>query len=214
MRVVKPSVQFITDFTEYQAFRHIEKCGRVCYKSEHRINEEEYSHIKFVQMLLRKKHLVPLEHFTFTIHVVCDRGVSHELVRHRHTSPTQESTRYCNYAKDAFGANVTFIKPHEIEVGSEAYNIWEQTCKDSEAMYFALLESGVTPQNARSALNNSVKTELCITMNLREALHIISLRAAPGAHPDMVAGFGKPFMELLLQRLPNLTEYCNDLIKH
>ena len=138
-----------------------------------------------------------LTHIDMTVRLTNDRGVSHEEVRHRVASFAQESTRYCNYAKDKFGAEVTYIdikggmeydsKVHNLpaEIQQQIYDEWVQACIDAERHYNRMIELGATPQIARSVLNNSTKTEICITMNLAEWRHFFKLRCAPTAHPSM-----------------------------
>lgn len=124
-------------------------------------------------------------HITRTAHIICDRGVSHEIVRHRLASYSQESTRYCNYAKGKFGGEITVIKPCFWEEGSVTYRAWRGQCEMLESTYLAMIDAGATPQEARSILPNSLKTELMMTANLREWRHFLTLRCAPSAHPQM-----------------------------
>lgn len=124
-------------------------------------------------------------HQNVTMKFVCDRGVSHEMVRHRVASFAQESTRYCNYGQDKFGNEITVIRPSWCEEGSDVYDTWMYGCRRSEGDYFALLDDGATPQQARSVLPNSLKTEIIVTMNLDGWNHFFGLRCDPAAHPDM-----------------------------
>lgn len=169
----------------------IELAGRVCWKSEDKITEE--SHLKFCKHILSKNHESVIEHASATVKFIVDRGVSHELVRHRLASFSQESTRYCSYKN-----NVTFIIPPWIHIptGSYAdcYNItiedsasiiWFNSMSDAQYYYQKLLQKGWTPQQARSVLPNSLKTEIVVTANLREWRHIFKLRCDKSAHPQM-----------------------------
>lgn len=122
-------------------------------------------------------------HQYVTIKVTTDRGVTHELVRHRLCSFAQESTRYCNYQKEKFNSEITFIHPSSID--KESGVIWEKAMKDSEKAYFKILELSNSPQLARSVLPNSLKTELVISANIKEWNLIFDLRTAPSAHPDV-----------------------------
>lgn len=124
-------------------------------------------------------------HQDITVKFICDRGVSHELVRHRVASFAQESTRYCNYILDKFGNEITAIRPSWCEEGSTAYNVWFRRCQNIEDGYFELLNSGASPQEARSLLPNSLKTEIIVTMNLDGWDHFFGLRCDKAAHPDM-----------------------------
>lgn len=183
MRIIKPSVEFITPVKGDVILRRIEECGRVCYKSEDRITDGSAE--KFCRSLIERGHEAVLEHCAFTVKFICDRGVSHEIVRHRIASYCQESTRYCNYSKDQFGGEITVIEPCFIKEGTEAYKIWINACEYAEGSYFDLLDAGLTAQEARAVLPNSLKTEIVVTMNIREWRHFLRLRCAPAAHPQM-----------------------------
>lgn len=129
------------------------------------------------------------KHKMHTIKFTCDRGVSHEFVRHRPASFAQESTRYCNYSKDKFGNEITVIEPCFYEPGTEKYDLWKNSCEASEKAYFSLLENESTAQEARSVLPNSLKTEIVITANEEEWQHIVNLRyhgTTGKPHPQMV----------------------------
>ena len=126
-----------------------------------------------------------LTHWDVTVKFVVDRGVSHEIVRHRPASYCQESTRYCNYSKDDFGSEITCIIPHFLSYGSEAWNTWKNAMKCAEDAYFKLLDIGLLPQEARTVLPNSLKTEVVMTANLREWKIFFELRTANAAHPQM-----------------------------
>ena len=183
MRVITPSCEILTPVDGSNVLQHIELCGRTCYKSEAKITEQ--SCFTFVKNIIKRGHEAVLEHFNITVRFTVDRGVSHEIVRHRLASYCQESTRYCNYSNDAFGAEITVIKPCYLEEGSEQYNHWIQAMADAEKHYFDLLACGCTPQEARAVLPNSLKTEVVMTANLREWRHFFKLRCSPAAHPQM-----------------------------
>ena len=130
-----------------------------------------------------------LTHCDVTVRFVVDRGVSHELVRHRPASFAQESTRYCNYSQDKFGGQITFIIPEFFPYGSPEWKLWKDSVTRSETDYLALMDMGVTPEKARAVLPNSLKTEVIMTANCAEWKHFFSLRAcnATGkAHPQML----------------------------
>lgn len=124
-------------------------------------------------------------HQDVTMKFICDRGVSHEMVRHRVASFAQESTRYCNYSLDKFGQEITVVRPSWCGQYSDLYKRWHKGCETAENMYFDLLCEGATPQEARSVLPNSTKTEIIVTMNLDGWDHFFGLRDNPAAHPDM-----------------------------
>ena len=181
MRIISPSTKVIASSPGLE--QTIEYAGRVCYKSENKITED--SHKGFIARLMDSKHESVLEHGSISVHFVCDRGVSHELVRHRIASYSQESTRYCNYSKEKFDKEITVIKPCFFDEQSLAYEYWKQACERAESSYFSLLNAGCSPQEARSVLPNSLKTELVVTANPREWLHIFQQRTAKEAHPQM-----------------------------
>ena len=185
MKIINASTEILTPITGDELQR-IEYAGRTCYKSEDKITDDSAK--KFVENLIKRGHEAMLEHSSLSVKFICDRGVSHELVRHRLASFAQESTRYCNYSKDKFGKELTFIKPKFFEEGTDSYKYWENAMADAENYYFSMLDFGCTPQEARSVLPNSIKTEIVMTANYREWRHFFWLRAARKtgpAHPQM-----------------------------
>lgn len=182
MKIIKASYEIISPLSGTQMLQMIEQAGRVCYKSEDKITEA--SAPAFVAMLIKRGHEAMLEHGpAITVKFTVDRGVSHEMVRHRIASFAQESTRYCNYGSGKFGNEITVIEPMGLTL--EQMERWKLTCQWAEAGYLSLLEDGVLPQMARSVLPNSLKTEIIITANPREWRHILTLRTADAAHPQM-----------------------------
>ena len=146
-----------------------------------------------------------MRHHRISVKFVCDRGVSHEFVRHRDASFAQESTRYCNYTKGKFGGEITVIKPMFFYENSAQYGLWEHACSEAEKTYLTLIDNGASPQEARSVLPNSLKTELLITATEYEWQHICDLRAkgTTGApHPQM-----KEVMEPCYNELVTLTNH-------
>ena len=188
MKIIEPSVEVLDNLDGQAILKKIERIGRVCYKSENNIKEDSAE--RFIKNIIKNGHESVLEHVSISVRVICDRGVSHEIVRHRVASYSQESTRYCNYSKDKFGNELTFIRPcywgTENRDGSinGKLLIWEHTMQGIENNYIALLENGATPEQARSILPNSLKTEIVMTMNLREWRHFFKLRCAKAAHPQ------------------------------
>lgn len=190
MILVKPSFEILS--VTPNALNLIELAGRTCYKSEDKMTNG--SAMGFVHKILTLGHESVLEHASATVRIICDRGVSHELVRHRLASYSQESTRYCNYK-----GGVTFVIPPWVDVQpgdypkAEKYSTNDATSKywfncmyNASAYYARLLSEGWTPQQARSVLPNSLKTEVVITANFREWRHIFKLRDSAAAHPQMV----------------------------
>lgn len=190
MNIIKPSVEII-DMDDYDSIIHkIEKIGRVCYKSEGNISDDSAE--RFITNILKRGHESVIEHEAITVRMICDRGVTHEIVRHRIASYSQESTRYCNYTSDKFGNEITVIDlagGFEYDLDKEndrkKYNAWMRAMENAEKSYFELLELGATPQEARSVLPNSLKTEIVMTMNLRAWRNFFRLRCDHAAHPQM-----------------------------
>ncbi len=179
MKIVKPSIELL--WVTPNAEKVIERSGRVAYQSFEHMTDDSYK--RFIRMVLERGHSSVLEHASASLSFVCDRGVSHEIVRHRLASYTQSSTRYCNYAKEQFGQEITVIKPP----GLDTFQLggWDMAMRQSEDAYIGLVRNGVSPQIARSVLPNSLKTEIAMTANFREWRHFFKLRCAPKAHPQM-----------------------------
>lgn len=183
MRIIEPGFEIVDLLDGNEMLKRIERAGRVCYKSEAGITND--SAIRFVKNIIRNGHESVIEHEKITVKIICDRGVSHEIVRHRIASYSQESTRYCNYYAEKFENELTFIKPYFWNKDFAKYKIWENTMLYIEKAYMELIEAGAKPQEARSVLPNSLKTEIIVTMNLREWRHFFKLRADNAAHPQM-----------------------------
>lgn len=181
---IQPSTEILTSISDgaLEELQHIEKIGRVCYKSEDKITDT--SCYGFVKRLLERGHEAMIEHSSLSVKFIVDRGVSHELVRHRMASFAQESTRYCNYSNEKFGREITFIDIKGL-IDDDAYEDWENAMYFAEQTYFNLIDAGIAPQLARDVLPNSTKTEVIITANYREWRHFFSLRTELAAHPQM-----------------------------
>lgn len=197
MRILKPQHVIIgkDQIEGHKILKHIEKIARTCYKSEDLINDESAE--KMIKKLIKMNHLAMIEHASVSVLFTCDRGVTHEIVRHRVASYAQESTRYVNYSKDKFGNEIGYIdiaggialdtkmKDLPVETIDAIISEWHQACIDAEKHYMKMLELGATPQIARSVLNNSTKSDINVTMNLREWRHFFELRCDSPAHPQM-----------------------------
>lgn len=183
MKVIKPSFEILEEVNGEEILKKIETIGRVCYKSEANITADS-SH-KFVANIIKSGHESVIEHEKISVRIICDRGVTHEIVRHRMASYSQESTRYCNYSNEKFGKELTLIKPIFWAEGSEEYQLWLEAMQKIEDTYNLLIEKGAKAQEARSILPNSLKTEIVVTMNLREWRHFFKLRTSKRAHPQM-----------------------------
>lgn len=235
MRIIKPGYSFI-GFPEdpKEIYRKIERAGRTCYKSEDKITDESAE--KFVRALVKNHHEAMLEHASFSVVFTVDRGVSHELVRHRMASFAQESSRFCNYSDGKFGSEITVIEPcfynninsfkkreirELIDNGEMAeireaglsdeelrYALWYESCSLAETNYIAMIQHGATPQEARDVLPTSLKTEVVVTANMRSWRHVFKLRAAgeTGKPHPQMTEIMVPLLKELKQKLPVLFE--------
>lgn len=203
MKIINPSFEILGNPDSSAILQNIETFGRVCYKSEENITPE--SAAPFIRRILKSGHESVIEHEKLSVRIICDRGVTHEIVRHRIASYSQESTRYCNYSKNKFGNELTFIKPCFWVEDSIAYSLWEKQMRSAETCYLALIEAGVAPEQARSILPNSLKTEIIVTMNLREWRHFFQLRTSKRAHPQM-REVAIPLLHQMQKLLPPIFE--------
>lgn len=199
MKIIEPSVELVEDFDAAAIMKKIERAGRVCYKSEGNIKDDSAE--KFIRGIIKRGHESVIEHATVSFKIVCDRGVTHELVRHRIASYSQESTRYCDYSAGKFGGDLTFIKPCFWQDDDENFLLWKETMAQLEKNYLTLRANGAKPEEARSILPNSLKTEIFVTMNLREWRHFLKLRMAKAAHPQMREVALKIY-QILVEKLP------------
>lgn len=232
MRIIKPYFVFENEeeVDEERVLRRLERYGRTCYKSEHKIGPG--SAREFVKKIIARGHTSILDHEKVTVRVVCDRGVTHEIVRHRIAAYSQESTRYCNYAKDRFGRDITVIDPFFFDREAETkpvlipggpkrgrdwvgftdtvslelneFDVWWLAICFAEWAYMTLVDVfGRSPQEARGVLPNSLKAEIVITYDLTEWRHFFRLRASPRAHPQMQE-IAVPMLREFKQRLPTI----------
>ena len=199
MKIIEPTVELAQDLNAAEIMKHIERAGRVCYKSESNISDTSAE--KFIANIIKSGHESVIEHVSITFKIICDRGVTHELVRHRLASYSQESSRYCDYSGDKFGGELTFIKPCFWNDDDENFLLWRQTLEVIEQNYLAMRKNGARPEQARSILPNSLKTEIFMTANLREWRHFLKLRMSKRAHPQMRQIALKIF-EILNSNLP------------
>ena len=195
MKIVKPTVTLEEDIERFAILQKIERAGRTCYKSEAKITVESAS--DFVRKIIKSGHDSVIEHHSISLRIVCDRGVTHEIVRHRLASYSQESTRYVKYGKN----DMEFIKPPNMT--QEQEDFWTALMLDSELAYKKMLERGATPQIARSVLPNALKTEIVMTANLREWRHFLKLRTSKQSHPQM-REIAIMIYKILVKRLPEV----------
>ena len=183
VKIVKPSYEILTPINGDEILKLIELAGRTCYKSDNLITPDSAKN--FVEKIAQRGHESVIEHYNITVRFICNRGFTHELVRHRLAAYSQESTRYCNYNKDKFGSEITVIKPFEINEDTKEYDLWKEAMQNAEKSYMAMIKNGSKPENARGVLPIDIKTEIVITTNLREWKHIFKLRTSKAAHPSM-----------------------------
>lgn len=184
MKIINANTEILNKEIFAGMLERIEVAARTCYKSEDKITTDSAK--RLVTSLIKNGHEAMLEHGgMISVRFIVDRGVSHELVRHRIASFAQESTRYCNYSKDKFGNDLTFIEPCFWEENSPQMLLWESQMRLSEQAYLQLIEEGSQPQEARSVLPNSLKTEIIVSANPREWRNFFKLRTPETAHPQM-----------------------------
>ena len=215
MRIVKAKYEILTPISEggIEELKHIEAVARTCYKSEDKITPNGESAKKMVKNLISAGHEAMIEHSTLCVKFIVDRGVSHEIVRHRIASYAQESTRYCNYTKEKFGGELSVIDIADgilldpkmanldIDTAGDVANVWVDAMESAEKSYNKLIAMGVSPQMARSVLPNSTKTEVIMTANYREWRNFFKLRTSPAAHPQ-IREVAIPLLKELQSRLP------------
>ena len=210
MKIIKAYFIIEDEIDGEAILKKIERAGRTAYKSEDRITPD--SAREFVRKIIDMGHESVIEHEKITVRIICDRGVSHEIVRHRIASYTQESTRFCNYSKGKFGSEITVIEPCFWDLSKEAdrkkYEIWKRAMMEAEKAYMELIKLGAKPQEARSVLPNSLKTEIVMTANLREWRHFFKLRTSRRAHPQM-REIAIPLLKEFKKRIPVVFDDIN-----
>lgn len=188
MKIIEPKYEILTDISEggIKELQQIERVARVCYKSEDKITPDGESAKKLVGFLIKQEHEAMLEHSQLSVLFTCDRGVANELVRHRIASFAQESTRYCNYAGEKFGGELSFVKPSYILEDTPEYDAWKDACLEAENAYlFMVNDRNMRPEQARCVLPLCLKTDIVVTANYREWRNIFKLRTPVAAHPQM-----------------------------
>jgi len=180
MKIIEPKIE-IENANYNQIMKNLERACRTCYRSEDKITEESYKTL--LKNCINRGHESILEHEKITIRMICDIGVYKDLTRHRHASFSIESTRYCNYGKDKFENQIKFIKPVNIEEGTEIYEEWKKSLEEIEKHYIKMVELGATPDQMRMILPHSTAALVTMTANIREWKHILSLRCTKHAHP-------------------------------
>jgi thymidylate synthase (FAD) len=181
MRIVKP--RFAIEYMPENVMEHLESCTRTCYRSVDKIGKGTAD--RLIASVIKRGHESVIEHACVTVRFVCDRGVSHELVRHRLAAFSQESTRYVRYDGSTETREVAFVIPCFFQEKTIEKLEWIRAVSNAERSYLALLDYGYPPEQARSVLPNSLRTEIVVTANLREWRHILKLRTSKDAHPQM-----------------------------
>jgi thymidylate synthase (FAD) len=197
MDIIQATFEILSSIDYPAMLKSIETAGRTAYKSENLMTED--SSERFVKMLMSRGHESVMEHINITVRFICDRGVSHELVRHRLAAYTQESTRYVNYGKKG----LSVIDPVVFNNDSEKHAVWEEAMQQAEHFYNRLIEMGAKPEEARTVLPQSTKTEIVTTCNIREWRNIFRLRTSPAAHPQM-REIMSPLLEKFQSEMPVL----------
>lgn len=208
MKIVQPSYQILTDINPKTMLKVVELAGRTCYKTEDKITEDSY--LPFTDKIVNQfRHHSVLEHTSLSVKFVCNRGFSHEMVRHRLASYSQESTRYVNYSKDKSDNQITVIEPCWFSKESTKYDLWYLAMHNAETTYLDLIRMGATAGEARGVLPIDTKTEIVVTANLREWIHIFNMRTAPQAHKSMQQ-LMRPLLKELKTKIPVVFDECKD----
>lgn len=182
MQLIEPKIE-VEKINGKEIMKRIERACRTCYRSEEKITEESYKTL--LKNCITRGHESVLEHEKVTIRMTCDVGVYKDLTRHRIASFSIESTRYCNYGKDKFNSEVKFMKPCNIDEGTEVYKLWKNTCENIEKNYIEMSKLGAAPDELRMILPHSTAAEVTMTANIREWKHILLLRTSNHTHPSI-----------------------------
>ena len=209
MKIISPGHEILFMQNGVSILKQIETAGRTCYKSEDKISAD--SSAGFVKRIIKSGHHSVLEHISVSVRFICDRGISHEIVRHRLAAYSQESTRYANYSKNKFGNEITVIKPFFWAEDSLEYMEWKKAMENAEQSYLKLLKKGARPEQARSVLPNSLKTEIVMTCNLREWRHVLKLRCSKAAHPQ-IRELMLPLLNEFHEKIPVLFDDLGQLV--
>lgn len=182
---VEQSVELMPLVSGNELLKHIERCGRTCYKSEDKITDGSAE--RFVRGIIKRGHESVLEHGAITVRFVTDRSVTHEIVRHRLAAYSQESQRYVSYGTGdiAYIKQVGIESIEDEEERRDTQKCLERVCEQAEAHYQSLVKDGVQPQIARAVLPNATKTEIVMTADIREWRHFLRLRCDDAAHPQI-----------------------------
>jgi thymidylate synthase (FAD) len=181
MKVVEPSFEILFPENKVSIYKKIELIGRTCYLSWDKTQNESY--IKFMEMIMRRKHYALLEHINVSVKWVVDRGLANEMVRHRLASFAQESTIFCNYSKGKKEGGINVIQPPELNSSDEAYIAWSKAMDQAELSYMQIIAAGFSPAIARSVLPICLKAEIVSTFNLRQWRHFFTMRDDIVDHP-------------------------------
>jgi len=216
MKAIEPGFTFEDEIDGMAILKKLERIGRTCYKSEDLITEDSCK--TFIKKIMDSGHESVIEHVSITVRVICDRGITHEIVRHRIASYSQESTRYCNYSKDKHGNEMKVILPYwfkdahakyianpgafaPVTDNELQYAYWLRGCAQAETSYFGMLADGGSAQEARDVLPNSLKTEIVMTLNLRSWINFFKQRTSKKAHPQM-REIARPMLKEFQERIP------------
>lgn len=207
MQKIKQQYEVLTKIDRTEILKFIEKVGRTCYKSEGKITET--SAPAFVKMLVKRDHGAMLEFYDIVVKLICSRGVTHQLVRHRLASYAQESTHYCNYNTKKFNYQIKVIDPVYWDNKNELKDLHEEAMRSAELYYRMLIEKGAASKDARSVLPIGIKTEIVIKANLREWMHIFTLRTSKHAHTEIKALLTSLLENVFKKELPEIFGHIN-----
>ena len=204
MKIINPKIE-VEQYNPVKIMKNLERACRTCYRSEGLITDDSYK--KLLKNCINRGHESILEHEKITVRMVCDIGVYKDLTRHRFGSFSIESTRYCNYGKDKFDNEIKFIKPCNIEEGTDEYAEWQWCLSQIEESYMKMTALGCTPDQMRMILPHSTAAEVCMTANIREWRHILDLRTKKMTHPAI----RQILIPLLLKFKADMPELFNEI---
>lgn len=196
IKIIKPQAILMTEIDPLAIYKHIELCGRTCYKSEEK--QTDTSHEVFIKNLIKRNHLSVLEHVSLSFKIVCSRACSHQLVRHRISSFSQESQRFISYEKKG---ELKVICPDKISQDERLFEYWKEFVDNTYSEYCYLVKCGLPPEDARSILPNCCATEISTTMNIRSFRHFISVRTDKHAQEE-IKNIANQILTIFQDKLP------------
>lgn len=199
VKIIEPKVE-VEKFNGIDIMKKLERACRTCYRSEDVIGDETYKIL--LKNCINRGHESVLEHEKISIRLITEIGAYKDFTRHRLSSFSIESTRFCSYDKNKFNNEIKVINPKYI-IDPMIYDIWLKSCKTMEENYMLMKKLGANNDICREILNHSVAAEVVMSCNIREWRHILSLRCSKMVHPSLKVIF-IPLLLLFKQEMPEL----------